>query len=505
MSPEVVEATEKLLCSFASRVDALRRAGEDLSALEEPEVSGIAGTGMTAIFGHGVARHLARRHPGQVSIDWDLYDQPERLANVLPHLVPVLKDDTQVEAHVPFEEWTRASAGTEDLAWLVRHIEQMWPREQEQADRYDALRLPVRWEFGDSPVTRTRTRLPAGLAFCHTEPLVRRSDVSLDEVFSAEPLPIRKLEKKEAEELFLLVRSAMAARYRELHGFTYPDAKHVYELDPGRGVKLYFSGVPAEWRLPLRAYHGATMWKNGVQVGYFEGLSLFERMEAGFNLFYTFREGETAWLYAQILRACRQLYGVKCFVIDPYQIGHENEEAIESGAFWFYRKLGFRSVDPRLRELTVREEERIRRTIGYRTGPPTLRKLAERHMIYGAPGADSTAWEGFHVRSLGLATARAMAAHFGGDLIEMRGKTIRWASRILEIPLSRWSEAERQALANWAPVLALIQDLDQWSVNEKNLLAGIIRAKAATEETRYLRLMQQHSRLRQACCEAASA
>ena len=51
----------------------------------------------------------------------------------------------------------------------------------------------------------------------------------------------------------------------------------------GRGVELFLIGLPAEKRLPLRAYHAATIYKNGVPIGYFEGLSLFERMESGFN------------------------------------------------------------------------------------------------------------------------------------------------------------------------------------------------------------------------------
>jgi len=33
------------------------------------------------------------------------------------------------------------------------------------------------------------------------------------------------------------------------------------------------------------------------------------------------------------LRLLRQFLGVTVFSIDPYQVGHENEEGIESGAF----------------------------------------------------------------------------------------------------------------------------------------------------------------------------
>ena len=123
------------------------------------------------------------------------------------------------------------------------------------------------------------------------------------------------------------------------------------------------------------------IFKNGIPVGYFEGLSLCERMESGFNFYYTFREGETAWIYARVLRLCRQLLGVTAFSIEPYQIGYENEEGIESGAFWFYRKLGFRPVKPELMKTTLAEEKKITQRKGYRTSSRVLRKLAEDHMI----------------------------------------------------------------------------------------------------------------------------
>ena len=108
-----------------------------------------------------------------------------------------------------------------------------------------------------------------------------------------------------------------AARYRELHGFTYGDPRNVLRADAGRGVEMFFCGVPPECRLPLRAYHAAMIFKNGVPVGYFETLSLFDRMEVGFNLYYTFREGETAWIFARVLRLFHQLLGTTCFLDRP--------------------------------------------------------------------------------------------------------------------------------------------------------------------------------------------
>src|SRR5205823_13688917 len=159
-------------------------------------------------------------------------------------------------------------------------------------------------------------------------------------------------------------------------------ARRVLKAHLGRGVDIFVFGVRPEHRLPLRAYHAAIIFKNGVPVAYFEGLSIFERMESGFNLYYTFREGETAWLYARILRLMRQVLGVTVFSIEPYQIGHENEEGIESGAFWFYRKLGFRPVRPELMKLTLSEEQKIATKRDYRTSARTLRRLAAGHMLF---------------------------------------------------------------------------------------------------------------------------
>jgi hypothetical protein len=214
------------------------------------------------------------------------------------------------------------------------------------------------------------------------------------------------LSARDGESALDLTREASTIRYRELYGFTHGDPAHVYETDLGRGVQLFVTGLPPEKRLPLRAYHAAMIYKNGVPIGYFEGLSLFERMESGFNLYYTFRDGETAWLYARILNVMHHFTGVTSFAIDPYQVGHENEEGIESGAFWFYRKLGFRPTNRDALQLTEKEEEKISTRAGYRTSARTLRKLAQSPMIFELDQKRIGDWDRFQVRKLGFRIQR---------------------------------------------------------------------------------------------------
>ncbi len=63
---------------------------------------------------------------------------------------------------------------------------------------------------------------------------------------------------------------------------------------------------------------------------------------------------------------------------------------------------------------------------------------------------------------------------------------------------------ELSALAELAVPIALIPDLDRWSGDEKDLLVRILRAKVRGDEARYLKLMQQHERFRDAVIKLGS-
>jgi hypothetical protein len=368
--------------------------------------------------------------------------------------------------------------------------------EKTKASLYDSLKLHVTWRYGFRS-SRTGGRLAAAKPFLHNSPLIARRDVSLVKELSSAPIPTERISAAEGEKIIDVAREASAVRYRELHGFTYGDARCVIKADIGRGTVVYVMGVPPENRLPLRAYHAAMMFKNGVPVGYFEGLSICERMESGFNLYYTFRDGETAWLYAHILRLMRQLLGVSVFSIDPYQVGHENEEGIESGAFWFYRKLGFRPVKSELLKLTEREEAKVAGNSGYRTSAATLRKLAAGHMLFELSSRQSkTCWDNFEARHIGLAVQKRMAGKYGGDAEDIRKDSMQMVTRALRINSRSWNGAELAALQNLALVLASDPTINEWSGAQKELAARIIRAKAGSDEGLYLKLMQKHAAFR---------
>ena len=501
----VLKQVEQELQKVESRLARLRESEVDLSPLDDPEVSGIAGTTVTSNFSYALVRWLANKYPNQISIDWDWFENEEQFGATMPRFLPLLDEDALVEAHVPYREWLRAARGrANEIVWLIRRFESLNLSDRQKAELYDSLKLHVTWRFG-SRSSRTGMKLPAPEIVFHDQPLIKRRDVSLANELNSPPIPVQRLSRAEGERILDLARETSAVRYRELHGFTNGDFRRGVKAELGRGTQAFVFGVPPANRLPLRAYHAAIIFKNGVPVAYFEGLSIFERMESGFNLYYTFREGETAWLYARILRLVKQLFDVTVFSIDPYQVGHENEEGIESGAFWFYRKLGFRPVRRDLMKLTLAEERKMAENPRHRTSAATLRKLAAGHMLFDGAGSRNGAreWDRFQVRNIGLAVQRRMAREFGGDAEQIRAASSEFVCRALGIKCPRDENAAR-SFTDLALVLAMIPNLSKRSGEQRELAASILFAKSAADESLYLKKMQKHAFLRASILQLGS-
>jgi hypothetical protein len=384
------------------------------------------------------------------------------------------------------------------VEWLIQRFEALPVSERERAELYDSLRVPLRWDLGNSRVSRTRNWERPREIFYHDGPLINRSQVSLAEELAKRPPKLVKLSRHEGGRVMDKIREVMLVRYRELYGTTLGDPASVVRADIGRGMSIYLWNLPPERRLPLRAYVAGLTLKNGVPINYIEAIGLCEWMEVGFNTFYTFRGGEAGWVYAQVLRCLTHLMGTTCVSVYPYQLGQDNDEAIESGAFWFYRKLGFRPGRAELRRLVEREEQKIAANPKYRTPARTLKRLARGHVFYELPGSEIGAWDRFATRNIGLRVNARMAREFGTDSRRTRAEPVRAVARVLGVDVSLCTALEQLSFENFAVALRLIPGLGSWKSEEKRALVEIIRAKAGLNEMRYLRLTQRHGRLRRA-------
>jgi hypothetical protein len=188
----------------------------------------------------------------------------------------------------------------------------------------------------------------------------------------------------------------------------------------------------------------------------------------------------------------------------PYQLGHNNEEAIESGAFWFYRKLGFRPGRADLMRLVEREESRIAHDSKYRTSAKNLRRLAEGHVFYELPGSKAGAWDRFSTRNIGLQVSRRMGTHFGGDVSRFRRTSCERLAQILKMQVPAAGDPSRKAFESFAVIMSLVSESRTWSAREKRTLMEIIQARSSGDEMRYLHLTQRHDRLRGAFLQLGS-
>ena len=96
--PAVVRATERILNSFHKKVEALCKAGANMDDFEPIEVSGIAATEMEDTLSFDVANWLIKRMPGKVEIAWENYEPGRELGTTGPRFMPLLEDDSYVEA-----------------------------------------------------------------------------------------------------------------------------------------------------------------------------------------------------------------------------------------------------------------------------------------------------------------------------------------------------------------------------------------------------------------------
>jgi hypothetical protein len=233
-----------------------------------------------------------------------------------------------------------------------------------------------------------------------------------------------------------------------------------------------------------------------VPIGYALFSALWRSSEVAYNVFESFRGGESAWVYGRLLATIRTMFGADTFTIDPYQLGHHNAEGFESGAWWFYYKLGFRPWDAAIERVATSEARKVAARRSYRTGPRTLRKLVSANLFLQLGPARRNVIGAIPTGSIGLAVTDYLNDRFGADRERATNELAAEAAGRLGVNgWRRWPAGERLFWERWAPVVALLPGLDAWSPAEKLDLAGVIRAKGGRRESAFVARFDAHPRL----------
>lgn len=454
--------------------------------------SGIAGTATRYRFFAAQAQWLAQRWPARLRLDRSEPGAEERIARALPALLTPLEASALIESKLPgYAALDRLrGAGESDAVFLLRRIAAM-PGDGFTREAYSDI-ADAGFVLAPGPGAPSRTA--AGLACAPVVirgqgPSRARPDLRAEIARAAASL--RRLPVHDADATVELARAAMVSRHRSLEAFSFAEARDAWIVDHGDGLAMTLVGViPARRHAVAVSYGGLTL-RNGVPIGYHQADIVGRCAALSFNTFDTFRGGEAAFTFARWLAALHHAFGTTSFSLDPYQLG--NDEALASGAWWFYAKLGFRPHDAVAARLADEELARAQRSPRHRTPPATLRRLAGRHLHLDLVAAHAQA--PFPLAAVGLRAGAALSQRAGSDreraVDEASGELLQ---RCGLASLRGFSADEREAWRRLAPLLSLL-DLGAWRDDERGALAELVRAKGGRSERDHLARYLAHPRL----------
>lgn len=485
----VLDAAEQLLAGFARRAD-LRRLRARLAD------SGIAGTEIRYPFFFPTASRLARRFGARLAIDWPRFDDPEELRPLL------------LAAAAPAESaWLRSTPlGTRaalaalagrggEAAALLGRLDALPGDSFTREALHDANAPFYRLAPGAGTPERTTARDPrAGRRVRRRPPPEGRPDLGRE--WRRTPGAVLEVRGREAEALVGLARDAMVCRQRDLDCFAYGDARDVRRFRWDDGLEFVAVGSLPERRLLLSAAYGLLTLRHGVPTGYAQVDGWLGTALLHFNTFDTFRGADAAWVFARALATARALFGAEAFAVEPYQLGQDNDEALDSGAWWFYAKLGFVPRPGPVAALARRERARLGRRPDARSSRATLARLAAEHLYWEPAGRAATV-------PPDVAAARAVSATLAARPEPPGEATAALADELARaLGMSRTATSEERLwLERWGPLAPALPGWSSWDAVARRALGAALRAKAGGRESDATPLLRDHPRVGPALVE----
>lgn len=384
----VVEYTNTLLfiCSHPSNAEALMLAELELNRVSQFlkklkrkerdlfENSGLPFTNSLTTFSHDFLESFVNYNEVTLTID-SFYKSTLSLNDSLAFTLPALEKEYTAMSYSAKGLLDILKVQKENqLNFVLSEFSKLNEQPFIKDYFFNALQMYLKVKPLNEIFSKAYNRLPITSHFFHTDILKQFDQIELLD----RKLPNSKtLSKKEFESTKTVIKNALALLQRETDPVTYMDERSFRLFDLERGISIAIYGMTAERQLPLESYVGYTLFKNGYPAAYGGAWVFGKRALFGINIFEPYRGGESGYMMCQLLRVYRQAFAVDYFEVEPYQYGQGNPEGISSGAYWFYYRFGFRSLEPELNKLATSEFEKIKQIKGYRSTETTLLRFTE--------------------------------------------------------------------------------------------------------------------------------
>lgn len=347
-------------------------------AEEELVNSGLSGTEVQGAFTYPLLNALRKASDSCLYLH-SFAEDAAPVGEVLKHFLPQIEFEA-VNSETENEELLSVLFGNEDqLPRLLTAMDSGEVKADLRDQLFANLKLFAGIQLDGSIPDRTTARGAGGNVFVHAE-IQKKADPN--EVIARKlPQPV-KLSKSQKEKLILNSMCMLATLNRETDPVTVCDHDSITVFHLERGVSVALFSMEADRRMPLESYIGYVLFKNGLPMAYGGSWIFGNRALFGINIFEPYRGGESSLTILQLLRVYHQHYGVEAFSVEPYQFGKDNPEGIQSGAYWFYYKMGFRSNDKKLAALAEKEFAKMQKTKSYRSSFATLERFTDSRITW---------------------------------------------------------------------------------------------------------------------------
>ncbi len=459
--------------------------------------SGISNSETRANFSFTLCKWLVKTYPGKIKL-YSLEGDPEWGKELLKLALP--KADSEGMSAGSIDEWLTEHISEEKrVEVLLQLIEQLEASARLKEHIWEALRVflavPLTFDFP----SRTFNALPSNKIYFHKKELVKRVD-AVKEIRNPIPRP-KKLSDTQKQFILQSARASLFLLNRETDTVTYTNEDEILFFELERGIQIALFGLIPERRLPFETYIGYMAFKNGVPVAY-GGAWPFQRIaRIGLNIYEPYRGGESAYLFTQLMRVYHQVYKVNQFTVEPYQIGYGNKEGLQSGAFWFYYRLGFRSTDKKTALRAEEENQKINTIPAYRSSVDVLKKLTASHMLLQViPLKSNETQSPFMAEELTALVSEYIDAKFEGNRVHalhQSAKKMRQWLAVSATSYNRWSTNDQFWFNELSLFFTQFDSIKREKPEVKKQLLQLLRAKAAKQEQGFLFLWQKFPRLHQ--------
>ncbi len=413
--------------------------------------SGMGGTYLCASFSFDVIKWLRRTYGANVTLDSFEADDSQ-ISSIVSAMLPKVESEIFQDENAHWKEWLQhyAGEGKDLLDALLDVFTYADLRPEVKDEMWGALGLNVTIYLSASEALEPALVFP----YYHKK-IVKTQPISY------RPRRI-KLNTAQAEQIIEVSRMVLVKNFREIDpiSFSTPQYINYYKLD--RGITVALFGMRPERRHPIDSYMGYVAFKNGLPVAYAGSWVLFDSARIGLNVFPSYRGGESRYIFESVMYLHKEVYHLKRFSVDPYQIGKHNKDGIHSGAFWLYHHLGFRPLKPEQQMIAEAESLKISAEKGYRTPEGTLKKLAESRMALPLSGKPVN----FDAVDLSRAYAVYVNKKFGGNRLAAEQKGLAALKKYLGLKTAD-DAALLFVMRNWSAVL----------MHDPSLLDGKLKAE----------------------------